>query len=134
MAQPTNLDLVTNAYRVCGVVDETQSPSPEQGVVGLWRLNNLLADWAADGVNLGWYRQTNLANTAPLQEGDIRGVELCLAGELAGHFGITLEPETVSLIDTAYTKLVKRTRPYSEANLSELPRPAGPWGTGGGFW
>jgi hypothetical protein len=129
----TVLELVTSAYRLAGIIGDTEQPSAEQGVTGLWRLNNLMADWAADGVNLGWYRQTNLANTAPLQEGDLRGVEYCLAGELAGYFGISLSPETLAQIDSTYAKLVKRTRPYQEANLSELPRPSGPFNWGG-FW
>lgn len=129
----TVLEHVTNAYRICGVCDETEQPSAEQGVTGLWRLNNLMADWKADGIDLGWYRQLSLSNTSPLQEGDYRGVELCLAGDLAAHFGISLAPDTAALIDSTYTKLVKRTRPVQEANLSELPKSVGPWGWGG-FW
>ena len=134
MSGPTNLQIITTAYRFTGIIDETQQPSAEQGEVGLWKLNNLLADWAADSIYLGWYKQTNLQNTAPLREGSLRAVEACLAGELANHFGVTLEPDKLSLINEEYTKLVRRTRPLGEADLSELPRPQGPRWSNGGFW
>lgn len=130
----TNLEVVASAYRICGIVDEVSEPTAEQGVVGLWRMNNFFADLARDGVNLGYYRQSNLAANSPFQESDLRGAELCLAGEIAGQYGITLSEQTVSLIDSAYTKLVKRTRPFIEANLSELPRAQGPYGWGSGQW
>lgn len=104
----TVLQIVTDAFCIIGVIGETETPSAEQGQVGMEVLNDLLADWAADGVDLGYYPQTNLANTAPLQDADVRGVKLCLAGELASRNGIALSPETAALIDSAYAKLVKK--------------------------
>lgn len=130
----TNLDILTVAFQKIGVVGETMAPSPEQGVTGLELANDLAADMATDGINLGWYPQTNLAATAPLQAGDVNPFKLVLARSLAAHYGITLTPELAAEIDMAYTRLVKRTRPYEEANLSELPRASGPFGYGGGFW
>lgn len=117
----TNLDILTDAYRKLNVIDQSQSPSSEQGVVGLSVLNDLLADFIADGVRLSWYTQTNLAATAPLEDSDVRAVKLCLAGSLATEYGLPLTPELASEIDTAYTKLQKRYLRYVES-ASELPR------------
>lgn len=121
----TNLEILTFAFNKVNIIDETQAPSAEQGTLGLTLLNDLMADWAADGVDLGWYPQTDPSGNAPLQDGDVRGVKYGLTGELAAHFGIQLDAETQANIDSSYTKLVKRTRPYSEANMSELPRAQG---------
>jgi hypothetical protein len=126
----TNLDIITASFQKINVTDETEVPSPEQGVVGLSCMNDLLADMAADGVRLGYFPQTNLAAASPLQDEDVRGVKLCLAGELASHYGMTIEAALAAEIDSAYTKLVKRSIRYFEANLSELPIAQG----GGGGW
>jgi hypothetical protein len=131
----TNLEIVQDAYRIIGVIGETETPSAELGVAGLCAVNDMLADWAADGVDLGWYPQTDLANDAPLQAADVRGVKLCLAGELASRNGVELSPITAALIDSAYGKLVKRSQPFApEANLGELPPASGPFNRGPGFW
>lgn len=128
----SNLEIVTYAYMKLGVVDENSSPSNEQGVVGLNVLNDLLLNEAADGLRLGWWKQTNLAATAPLKDSDIYGVKLLLAIALASHYGISIEQNNPKLIaDAAEAKrqLVKRSLLYSEADFSELSRPqGGPWG------
>lgn len=128
----SNLEIITYAYMKIGVVDENSSPSNEQGVVGLNVLNDYLLNEAADGMRLGWWKQTSLSATAPLKDSDIWGVKLLLAVALAAHYGIELEKDNPKLIvDSAEAKrqLVKRALLYSEADFSELSRPqGGPWG------
>ena len=123
----TNIQIITASYQKADVIDETQAPSAEQGVVGLMLLNNMLADFQADGISLGWFAQTALTAEAPLRDEDLRAVQFCLAAEIAGHFGLSLTPENSELANTAYAKLVKRRTPYTESDLSELPRPQGIW-------
>lgn len=130
----TNLALVTLSYQKIGVVDETNAPSAEQGATSLSVLNNILADYEKDGMYLGWFAQTNLAATCPLQDSDVNGVSLLLAVSLANHYGIPIAPALAAEAEAAMGRLMKRTRPIAEANLSELPRPQGPWGWGQGFW
>ena len=128
----SNLEIITYAYQKIGVVDENSSPSNEQGVVGLNVLNDYLLNEAADGMRLGWWKQTALSATAPLKDSDIWGVKLLLAVVLAAHYGISIEQTNPKLIvDAAEAKrqLVKRSILYSEADFSELSRPqGGPWG------
>jgi hypothetical protein len=121
----TNLELVTYACLKCNIIDETQSPSAEQGVTALNVLNDAMASAAADGVQLGWFPQTNLAANSPLQAKDVGPVKYLLAGALAAHYGITLPPMLITEIGNAGTRLVKRALKYSEADLSELPRAQG---------
>lgn len=126
----TNLELVQYALLKCNVISESQSPSPEQGVAGLNVLNDMMADMAADGVRVGWYPQTNLANTSPLQNQDVGPVKYLLCAALAAHYGIELSELLLAEIAAGATRLAKRALKYAEANLSDLPRPQGPWNQG----
>lgn len=128
----SNLEIITYAYQKLGVVDENSSPSNEQGVVGLNVLNDYLLNEAADGLRLGWWKQSSMAATAPLRDSDIWGVKLLLATALGSHYGIDLakdKPELLMDAMEAKRQLVKRSILYSEADFSELSRPqGGPWG------
>lgn len=116
-----NLDLVTFAFIKLNVIQENESPSPEQGQVGLETLNDALAELAANGTDLGWFPQTSLAATAPLEESDVRAVKLLLCGELAAHYGIQMDPVLAGHVESSFAQLVKRYWLYAES-ASELPR------------
>jgi hypothetical protein len=126
----TNLELVAYAFLKCNVIDENSSPSPEQGATGLNVLNDMMASMSADGIRIGWYPQTNLANTSPLQNQDVGPIKYMLTAALAAHYGITLGELLIAEIAAAATRLAKRALRYSEADLSELPRPQGTFGSG----
>jgi hypothetical protein len=128
----TNLELIQYAFLKCNVIDETQAPSAEQGVTALNVLNDAMASAAADGIQVGWYPQTNLAATSPLQAKDVGPVKYILTAALAAHYGIELSPLLLAEIEGAGTRLVKRALRYSEADLSELPRAQGNYGGSGG--
>jgi hypothetical protein len=126
----TNIELVTYALLKCNVIDENSSPSPEQGATGLNVLNDMMANMSADGVKLGWYPQISLTVTSPLQSQDVGPVKYLLTAALAAHYGITLGELLIAEIAAAATRLAKRALRYSEADLSELPRPQGTFGSG----
>lgn len=121
----TNLELITYACLKNNIIDETQVPSPEQGVTALNVLNDMLASMSANGVKLGWYPQTNIANVSPLQSQDVGPVKYLLTAALAAHYGIQLGPVLIAEIEAAGTRLAKTSLRYSEADLSELPRTQG---------
>lgn len=120
-----NLDIITDAARLMNSLGEVDQPTAEQGVIWLDAWNDLMADWAKDGLHLGWFPQTDLSAQAPVRDEDVRGIKLCLAGELASRNGMSLKPELSANIDSAYAKLVKRSIRYVESDLSELPRAQG---------
>ena len=133
----TYLDVITSACQLTNLIDETQSPPAALGAEAILVWNWMMANWAADGVDLGYYdgSVSTLSNTVPLQEADLEAVTLALAGRLAARKGIQLSAEVMGLIETEYAKLVKRTRAWPEANLSELPAPQGPLGgPRNGYW
>lgn len=125
------LDIITDAARIINAVSAVSAPSPEQGVTWLGALNDMMADFARDGVRLGWFPQTDLSATAPLRDEDARGVKLCLAGEMAMRAGLSVMPEMAANIDSSYAKLVKRSIQYAESDMSELPRAQGAYN---GVW
>src|SRR5208282_926360 len=122
----TNFEICQYALLKSNVIDENSSPSAEQGVTALNVLNDMLANAAADGVNLGWYPQTNIANVSPLQNQDVGPVKYLLCAALAAHYGITLNELLMVEVGSAWMRLVKRAVKDGQADLSELPRPQGP--------
>jgi hypothetical protein len=128
-----NLEICTDAARLVNIIDEITSLSPEQGEQALTALNDMLLDYARDGIDVGWYAQTDLSATAPLEDEDVRCVKLCLAKELAARNGLlpTLDQELKDEMKAAYQKLSKRTQTYFESDLSGLPIPQGSYWGGG---
>ena len=127
----TNLELVSYAFWKIGVVDENQSPSAQQGVIGLTTANDFFLNEAADGMRIGWYKQTDLLATSPLRDSDVGPAKSLLAGALAAHYGITIQAgtELAAEISEARRVLTKRSLRYFESDLGELQRPqGGPWG------
>jgi hypothetical protein len=129
----TVLQICTDAARWINLIDETGQLSPEQGVTFLTLINDKMADMAKDGVQLGWYPQNSLANTAPLQDSDMRIVKLVLAKDAMVYYSIenTISPEKKELMDDAEEKLAKRALLYFESDMSGLPTPQGAWWGGG---
>jgi hypothetical protein len=132
MASPLVLEIVTDAMQLIDMIDESESPSPEQGAQALRILNDMLLNEAADGLRLGWYTQTSLTAVAPLRPQDLYGVKRMLAGALAMSNGINLEKDDPVLyleIKEAKRQLVKRALRYMESDLGELQRAQGvAWG------
>lgn len=127
------LDIVTDAARIVNLIDETQQLSAEQGQMALVALNDLMADYFEDGIELGWYPQTDLSVIAPLASTDVRCVKLCFGKELAMRAGLTqtLPEDLKQEMADAYEKLAKRTIEYFESDMSNLPVPQGTfWGGG----
>lgn len=128
----TNLEIITYAMLKCNIFDESSAPTPEQGVTTLNILNDMMANMAADGINLGWYPQTNIASVSPLQAKDVGPVKYRLCASVASHYGITLGDLLLTEIAQATIRLTKTALKYSEADLSELPRTQGAFN--GGWW
>lgn len=126
----TNLQIITNALRKAGIVDETLSPSTTQQSNALAVMNGYFAMRAADGLNLGYYPQTSTGATFPCRDEFAYGMTLLLARQLASDCGQPIEDPTLNAeIDKADAILAKAARPVMESDLGELPRPqGGPWG------
>lgn len=129
----TNLDIVKGAYLHLGTVDENQQPSARLGQLGLISLNEMLAALGPDGIRLGWYTQTDLSDTAPIQNESVGDVKYLLAKWVSTKVGRRLDPvedaKLIDQIDAAETRLRRTSLLYGQSDLGELQRPeGGPWG------
>jgi hypothetical protein len=126
----TNLQVLTFAFQNAGIVDETRAPSNVQAANGLVIMNAYLLTQARDGMRLGYYPQTNLANICPLQDSDINDVKMMMVKQLSMAYGTTIKDQDVrDEIEKSERRLTKRTQRYFESDLGELSRAqGGPWG------
>ena len=117
----TNLQIITASLRLLTIVDEITEPSEEQAQSALTILNDMMADFYADGIRLNWYPQTDLSATAPLEDSDIRNIKILLAEELGLHYGIEITPSMQGEAKEVYRELAKRYLRYVDADLTILP-------------
>lgn len=138
---PTNQQIITEAFQLIGVVREGRQPTPTQSANALTVLNDNLATQMKDGWgSIGWYPQSvsQLNSQAPLQQADIADIKYLLAGWLAMRYGITIPDNTygetglITLgteIRASLRRMNKRYLKRTECDLGELSRPqGGPWG------
>lgn len=83
----TNLQIIADALLDIGVINESETPSAEQGQHALRKLNEMLEAWEEDGLRVGWCEQTDTSADAPLFPYAIRGVTGALSIELAPSYG-----------------------------------------------
>jgi hypothetical protein len=78
----TNVELITDALRLLGVVGENQPVTAEQGETGLRKLNQMLELWTEIDIDLGWFEQSDTTADAPLPKWAEMGVTSKLAQAL----------------------------------------------------
>lgn len=83
----TNITLISDALLDLGVINESETPSAEQGAHALRQLNQMLEAWEEEGIRLGWSEQTDTSEDAPLPPYALKGVTAALALELASSYG-----------------------------------------------
>jgi len=101
-----NVDIISAALRLIGVLAETETATAEQGAKGLEALNDMLAEWEADGVKLGYPPQDTLGDTFPLESFDLP-VKYGLAARLADEYGRDPPPRVQMIAANSYTRLVR---------------------------
>ena len=123
----TNLDIITDAYRMVNVIPMTATPDSELGSTALRRLNDMLATWEQDGIDLGWFPQTDQAAEAPLDDRAIEGVKANLAMILVGVAGLDPPPWVVRQATKTYDTLLRVAvvDQLTSADMSHLPQGSG---------
>lgn len=82
----TNIVVIGDALRLLGVVAEGQSVSAEQGSNSLRALNQLMAAWTEDGVELGYFAQSDTTANIPVPPWAELGVTSKLAMRLQADY------------------------------------------------
>lgn len=106
----TNIDIITRALLKLGIINESETPSAEQGADALTELNQLMEEWDEAGIKLGWCEQTDTSATAPLPPYAERGVTLRLALALAPSYGgaASVTPALIGDAEDSLKKLQRK--------------------------
>lgn len=103
----TNADLIADALRELNVISEIQTPSAEQYAHALRKLNQMMAKWLEDGIEIGFYPQTLASDTCPIPEYAESGVTLALAIGCASNYGATVSQELGATASSAYDTILR---------------------------
>lgn len=117
----TNLDIITDAYRKANIINDRQVPTATQGAQGLTLLNDMMSDWEEDGIELGYFPQTLLADTIPTETKHDRGIKYNLARGIAGDNGTPVPAETLRIAELTFARLEKSTTEVIETDFSHIP-------------
>lgn len=128
----TNIEVIGDALKEINVIQETETPSPEQGAHGLRKLNEMVEAWTEDSINLGFFAQTSQSATCPVPAWSLRAVKLCLSAELAPTYGATVSPELGVKINDAYLALLRKclVEAAEPANMDHMAAGTGRYGSG----
>lgn len=103
----TNADLIGDSLRELTVISEIQTPSAEQYAHALRKLNQLMAKWLEDGIDLGFFPQTSASDLCPIPDYAELGVTLHLAIACASNYGATVSQELGASAMSAYDTIVR---------------------------
>jgi hypothetical protein len=106
----TLIDLIKDALMDIGVIGESETPSAEQGVHALRKLNQMMEAWEESGIKLGWYEQADTSDTAPLPPYAESGVTSKLAIALAPSYGgaASVTPALIQEANDGYALITRK--------------------------
>jgi len=128
----TNTNVIQDALGLLGVTDDF-TMTAEYGALGLRVMNDLLLQWGANEVDVGYAEQDTLTDTSPILPEHMLAVKYNLAVALSPYFGKEPSGALVALAVDSFKKLqraeqVSRLAPVSmsHTHLGEI------WGAHGG--
>lgn len=123
-----NNDLIKEALTLANIINDRETPTARQSDYSLTLMNDMLADWHEDGIEIGYYPQTSLTDVWPCDDKYLRGVKYNLARAIAGFNGVVTPDETMRIADLTYDRLSKATVEEIETDFGHMPYGGnGPW-------
>ena len=104
---PSNNDVIKDALSILGVLSEVDSVSAEQGQNGLSVMNDMLNEWAADGIDVGFYPQTEINDDSPVYSDALQAVKYNLALALSNYYQKEPSLPAIMLADRGYKRLLR---------------------------
>jgi hypothetical protein len=120
----TNRELITSALRMLSVIDADETASSEDAALGLDQLNDLMADLAGEGIDLGFPPQDSIADDFPLGDSDAAAIKPLLAIQLFTFYPSAKLPPTLPVrADGCKQRLLREAvlANMEEADMSNLP-------------
>lgn len=87
----TALEVITNAMIKLRVLGVGKEPKAAEAEAGMTELNNMVAEWAIDGIDLA-LPDLELTDDLDLPTDHLSAITLCLAARLGGMYGAELSP------------------------------------------
>jgi len=90
----TNTALITNALREPQIIADGQTASASELAIGLKELNNMMAMWAVDDKDIGYFPQDTGSDTCPIPIWSEQAVQSNLSINLCAVFKFPVSTET----------------------------------------
>ncbi|MBK9497739.1 MAG: hypothetical protein IPO08_25155 [Xanthomonadales bacterium] len=118
-------DVVRDALQLLNVITEIDTPSAEQGVHGLRILNDMMAHWLEQGLDVEYAPSDSLTEEIDVEKSALRAIKYGLAVELAAYYRDTLTPVIVEQAQTAWDTLRRNRIEIPTTDLTHLPSGSG---------
>jgi hypothetical protein len=120
----TNAQVIGDALKLLGVIHRGGSLPPEEGADALRALNQMLERWTEDGIELGYFAQSDTTATCPIPAWAEQGVTSKLAQRLSADYPSSQLPAWVMNDDengyaTILRKVIVENAPV--ADMSHMP-------------
>jgi hypothetical protein len=128
----TNSEVIGDALREINVIAEGQTPSAEQGLYGLRKLNAMVEEWTERDVDLGYYAQTDASADCPIPAWAESAVKSNLAIALAPKYGASISAELAVAAMTSFGVVQRKcmVEKMEPANMDHMPVGSGRYGSG----
>ena len=125
----SNLDIITGALRLLGVLEASGTASAEDAALGLGVLNEFLEEWSARGIDVGHWPQTDVDADFPGDATVTHTVKAYLAVSLAPYFEREVRPFVALQAGSGYERLLREavTGQMVEASMTHLPAAQSTW-------
>lgn len=121
MASLTLGDLIAQSLRKAGVIRENQNPSASQERDAIDTFNGMMAQLAADDVDLGDYPVSAVADELELEREHKEPVRVLLAVALQADHGMPVDPQLQAQAASAMRFLERNTFIKPDVDLSLQP-------------
>jgi hypothetical protein len=113
----TNREMITAALHMLTVLDADQTAEIADAVLGLSVMNDMMAELASSGVDLGYPPQDNVSEDFPLGETDAAAIKPILAMHLSVYYPSRQPAPALALL--AARNEARLTRDAVLANIEE---------------
>lgn len=128
-----NSTIISDALKLLGVIARGQSLPAEEGADALRALNQMLERWTEDGIELGYFAQTDTTADCPIPQWAEQGVTSKLAQRLTADYPASQPPAWIFNDDENGYGTIRRKAMLEKlegADMSHMPSGAGRFGSG----
>jgi len=123
---PLASEFINKAYSLIGVKPAGVSLTTDEIATGIESLNDMLSEWTATGINIGYTKVSAATGETSLPDWAVRAVKYELAAALAPEFGRVLSPAFADIGTLAKAAVIQKTTEVPEMGFpGTLPKGAG---------